>query len=66
MPGGEATGFAVVDPDGTVKIHVISDPKGQWRRRRVYRVRERTSPEDDTTMGSLVLDLLRDDGALEF
>ena len=61
-PGTEATGSAVVDPDGTVKIHVIIDPHGPYRRRRVYQV---IATESDSGGKILTVELLRDDGTLE-
>ena len=63
MPGAEAIGSAVIDPDGTVKIHVIVDPNGPCRRRCVYRVSRKTDPSDGGSLGFLNIDLVRDDGA---
>ena len=66
MPGIEAKGSAVVDPDGTVKIHIVIEPSGRSpRRHMVYSAKRKTDPASVGSLGLLDIKLLRDDGAFE-
>ena len=64
LDGVVARGSAIIDPDGTVKAHIVVEPQDYYPRRHLVYLISRRPPRYEGVREPLTIKLLRDDGEL--